>query len=108
MMEVHGKCKLENPCESFYLQKARHAQFLRKRTAHRVRCDAPNAKRESASRCSRFHGAVSVSETGCSVPKLLDAPRGKGLRTVPFQNGIPADKPTSSASACQCRGWGRR
>jgi hypothetical protein len=30
MMEVHGKCKLENPCESFCLQKAWHAQFLRK------------------------------------------------------------------------------
>ncbi len=29
-MGVHGKCKLENPCESFCLKKAWHAQFLRK------------------------------------------------------------------------------
>jgi len=30
MMEVHGKCKLENPCKSFCLQKVWHAQVLRK------------------------------------------------------------------------------
>jgi hypothetical protein len=29
-MGAHGKSKLENPCESFCLQKAWHAQFLRK------------------------------------------------------------------------------
>src|ERR1022692_3568464 len=37
MMEVHGKCKLENPCESFCLQKAWHAQFLRKEPRLRSR-----------------------------------------------------------------------
>jgi len=37
MMGVHGKCKLENPCESFCLQKAWHAQFLRKEPRLRSR-----------------------------------------------------------------------
>ncbi len=29
-MGVYGKCKLENPCESFCLQKAWNAQFIRR------------------------------------------------------------------------------
>jgi hypothetical protein len=41
MMGVHGKCKLENPCESFCLQKAWHAQFLRKEP--RIVCAASMA-----------------------------------------------------------------
>src|SRR5580693_5673248 len=72
MKGVYGKCKLENPCESFCLEKAWHEQFLdtvsRQRAARRVRCDTPKAKRESASRCSRFPRAV--SDSCCAAAKV--------------------------------------
>src|SRR5664280_1506384 len=50
MMGVHGKCKLENPCESFCLQKAWHAQFLRKEPRLRSRPFSSLASDVKASR----------------------------------------------------------
>src|ERR1035441_8956445 len=53
MMGVHGKCKLENPCESFCLQKAWHAQFLKE---PRIVCAAvpqmPSENQAPSPRCT--------------------------------------------------------
>jgi hypothetical protein len=72
MKGVHGNCKLENPCESFCLKKAWHAQFFARRRA------------SCALRCLKCQARISFA--------LLSIPRSsKCLLTGLFRKAQPSE-----------------
>jgi len=53
MMEVHGKCKLENPCESFCLHPRRYGTKLSQRKSRVLR---PDPSRLTIAKAGAFDG----------------------------------------------------